>query len=384
MPNFSAPGHTEGTCTCIDGTTYTINGDDHGNCSVSCENGIIGDTCVLRDPVSLWPRKSVVCGPTLSHKDGPNVIVRWSETAVNRPVGIGGGTCTCSDGSIYPVADNNDDCSTLACVGGVPSESCSVNPGNWSFRKVLCGNITTYDADTNDIIPSEEVELPGAGGGSCTCVDGAVTQVAMEENTGGGCSSGLFCRGGIPGTCDPLVGIKYVPINTSNCVDLGYDAIESEEECETAAGMVGAQRVSAVMTFEIMRNGEIPKVRTPVDGMSCGYRDGIRTVKECKVACSRSANCTEMFADENGMCCMIKSSDLGQGWQQKQNQSNGTYFKKRIRQSGPVINMCPDDFPYAYRSLVHNEYDFDGCCAAGPPLLPLFPPGTACIRARLC
>ena len=75
VPNFSAPGHTEGTCTCIDGTTYTINGDDHGNCSVSCENGIIGDTCVLRDPVSLWPRKSVVCGPTLSHKDGPNHLV---------------------------------------------------------------------------------------------------------------------------------------------------------------------------------------------------------------------------------------------------------------------------------------------------------------------
>lgn len=48
-----------------------------------------------------------------------------------------GGSCTCPDGSVYQVGDNNDFCDSLACVGGV-SGGCNRQHGVWSYRKVTC------------------------------------------------------------------------------------------------------------------------------------------------------------------------------------------------------------------------------------------------------
>ena len=49
--------------------------------------------------------------------------------------GTWGGECRCPDGSVYLVADNNDLCSTLACVGGTYSQ-CNKEIGPWSHRRV--------------------------------------------------------------------------------------------------------------------------------------------------------------------------------------------------------------------------------------------------------
>merc|ERR1719433_2557463 len=57
-------------------------------------------------------------------------------------VGVGGwgGSCTCPDGSVYQVGDNKDRCGSLACFGGV-SGTCNRFRGEWSSRKVTCGQI---------------------------------------------------------------------------------------------------------------------------------------------------------------------------------------------------------------------------------------------------
>merc|ERR1712217_1008965 len=48
-----------------------------------------------------------------------------------------GGSCTCPDGQIYEVGDNNDACESLACTGG-KSGKCNRHEGSWSFRSVTC------------------------------------------------------------------------------------------------------------------------------------------------------------------------------------------------------------------------------------------------------
>ena len=55
-------------------------------------------------------------------------------------VGYWGGTCQCPDGTTYEVGDNNDNCGTLACVNG-EKVNCYEYDGEWSNRKVTCGNI---------------------------------------------------------------------------------------------------------------------------------------------------------------------------------------------------------------------------------------------------
>jgi hypothetical protein len=53
-------------------------------------------------------------------------------------VGEWGGTCTCPDGAVYNVGDNNDGCGSLACVGGTPGPCGPNNPGG-AFRRATCG-----------------------------------------------------------------------------------------------------------------------------------------------------------------------------------------------------------------------------------------------------
>ena len=52
--------------------------------------------------------------------------------------GTWGGECTCPDGQSYLVTDNNDMCSTLACVGGSYSGCTLREEGDWSHRRVHC------------------------------------------------------------------------------------------------------------------------------------------------------------------------------------------------------------------------------------------------------
>jgi len=48
-----------------------------------------------------------------------------------------GGSCTCPNGHVYYVADNYDNCGSLACIGG-DSGTCNNYDGPWSYNKVTC------------------------------------------------------------------------------------------------------------------------------------------------------------------------------------------------------------------------------------------------------
>jgi hypothetical protein len=48
-----------------------------------------------------------------------------------------GGYCTCPSGHSYPVGDNHDNCSSLACHGG-KSGKCIPEKGVWSQNSVTC------------------------------------------------------------------------------------------------------------------------------------------------------------------------------------------------------------------------------------------------------
>eukprot|EP00493_Phyllostaurus_siculus_P025902 UN26247 len=52
-----------------------------------------------------------------------------------------GGSCTCPDGSVYQVGDNDNSCGSLACFGG-HSGTCNKWNGAWSHRKVTCQGFT--------------------------------------------------------------------------------------------------------------------------------------------------------------------------------------------------------------------------------------------------
>jgi hypothetical protein len=66
---------------------------------------------------------------------GKDVVVDYGYE--NGQVGIFGGHCTCPSGKIHPVGDHNDDCETLACIGGTPG-SCYKSVGEWSNKMVKC------------------------------------------------------------------------------------------------------------------------------------------------------------------------------------------------------------------------------------------------------
>jgi hypothetical protein len=55
-------------------------------------------------------------------------------------VGGYGGTCTCPNGKEYQVGDNNDNCGSLACVGGIQGSCSSTNNAIWLYKKVVCGS----------------------------------------------------------------------------------------------------------------------------------------------------------------------------------------------------------------------------------------------------
>ena len=52
--------------------------------------------------------------------------------------GSWGGECTCPNGAVYLVADNDDYCSSLACVGGSYIGCTQRTAGPWSHRRVTC------------------------------------------------------------------------------------------------------------------------------------------------------------------------------------------------------------------------------------------------------
>ena len=78
-------------------------------------------------------------------------------------VGGHGGSCTCPNGKVYQTGDNNDNCGSLACVGGV-SGTCNAKNGPWSHRKVVCAasaSTTTTATTTTTTTGSQRAVVSG-------------------------------------------------------------------------------------------------------------------------------------------------------------------------------------------------------------------------------
>ena len=143
-------------------------------------------------PNNQAPVEDAICeGP-------PENVVSWANgwvTGGNEDThGRWGATCTCPDGSMYEVGDNNDNCESMGCVGGVVG-MCTKREGIWSHESVVCAcpkeNQTLPFAKEPEYIcvgPPDEnavMELdPNAGrfGGTCTCPDGSVYGVGDNQD----------------------------------------------------------------------------------------------------------------------------------------------------------------------------------------------------------
>jgi len=103
-----------------------------------------------------------------------------------------GGSCTCPGGQVYQVADNWDACGSLACINGI-SGTCNRRYGPWSYNRVTCASVRNIYQIGGMI---------SGWGGSCTCPNGEVFQVADNNDS---CGS-LACIDGTSGTCNRAYG----------------------------------------------------------------------------------------------------------------------------------------------------------------------------------
>lgn len=102
-------------------------------------------------------------------------------TELGPEVGGWGGSCTCPDGQIYQVGHKlSSTCKILSCEGGV-SGTCHKNRGEWSWRKVVCGQKVTNEgwfSTFSEKIFSDQTKVAGeisAGIGAGTVISGAAT-----------------------------------------------------------------------------------------------------------------------------------------------------------------------------------------------------------------
>jgi len=93
----------------------------------SCANGVAatGKACTTHGA-------NICSSCSDGHYKEDNTV---EENAIS--VGGWGGSCTCSDGQVYQVGDNVDQCNSMACIDGIPGE-CNEGVGVWSNRKVTC------------------------------------------------------------------------------------------------------------------------------------------------------------------------------------------------------------------------------------------------------
>ena len=86
-----------------------------------------------------------------------------------------GGFCTCPNGQRYGVGDNNNNCTSLACEGGSPSQCSKHVSSEWANKRVVCGNATTKEKAEKakqfflpDTVISGAAAQSGGYGGFCT------------------------------------------------------------------------------------------------------------------------------------------------------------------------------------------------------------------------
>ena len=92
----------------------------HGGEKISCHN-----------KKGEWSYRSVSCF--------------GSKTEKFKSGGAGaGGLCKCPDGSHHHVRDNNDNCQSLRCIGGVKIDCYRKKDSRWNNNGVKCGNDRYY------------------------------------------------------------------------------------------------------------------------------------------------------------------------------------------------------------------------------------------------
>lgn len=102
-------------------------GDNYDRCgSLACVNGTSGE-CIEGDFSGM--KRKLICSRT----DEPTNLVEKNV----KEVGEWSGTCTCPNGEVYKVGDNNDSCGSLACVNG-KSGQCIEGDFSGAKTRVTC------------------------------------------------------------------------------------------------------------------------------------------------------------------------------------------------------------------------------------------------------
>ena len=85
-------------------------------------------------------------------------------------VGSWGGECTCPDGQVYAVGDNNDACGSLACVGGTVTKPCgNGNPISAHGMGVTCAAVPPPPTPPPPLPPLPPPPLPPTASPTLTC-----------------------------------------------------------------------------------------------------------------------------------------------------------------------------------------------------------------------
>ena len=110
-----------------DSSDSTENIDDYGLCGRSCT---ISNT-------TGWSPICMTAGNYYVN------TYNWIGTGRTGWTGGYGGSCTCPDGQVYQVGDDNNSCNSMSkgCVGGTAT-SCYKSSGKWSYGKVTCATHT--------------------------------------------------------------------------------------------------------------------------------------------------------------------------------------------------------------------------------------------------
>ena len=131
-----------------------------------------------------------------------------SNAVLENAPGVGGwgGSCTCPDGSIYWVGDNNDSCGSLACVGGTAG-TCNKNANDkWKNRKVTCaGRVWTRNV-----------------GKSCQGYANADSTQRTLQQSKTACISnsaclGIMCLTGQTNSCTLRAKTNYIDYSPEDC-----------------------------------------------------------------------------------------------------------------------------------------------------------------------
>lgn len=162
-----------GYCYCPDGQRYAV-GDNGDSCqSLRCFNGVSGK-CNKR--TGKWSNWQVTCDPDgkpkkdnkpksdqslLDFDDLKDKIEKIPEIdyesdaykksansykkGINGAAGAWGGFCTCPDGLMYGVGDNNDGCMSLSCENGTQGTCYRRRDMRWAFKSVYCSSIDKVD-----------------------------------------------------------------------------------------------------------------------------------------------------------------------------------------------------------------------------------------------